>query len=219
MKINRLILKTAAIDKLDSFYSRTLELETKRVSASELQINCVRSELIFKQAPGDNPFYHFAFNIPSNKIEEARSWLKNKVDLIWMDDYKSDIADFVNWKAKSVYFFDPAGNIVELIARFDLNNPALEPFSGKQILSVSEVGLVFSIEGFAKKTNALLRDNRLEYFLKQPALPQFRAIGDDEGLFIVVPEKRNWYPTEKASGIFPIQVEFENGGSKFKLRI
>ena len=35
-----------------------------------------------------------------------------KVPLIWINDYNSEIADFVNWHAKSIYFFDPAGNIV-----------------------------------------------------------------------------------------------------------
>jgi hypothetical protein len=50
-------------------------------------------------------------------------------------------------------------------------------------------------------------------------LPQFKAIGDDEGLFIVVPENRNWYPTNKPAGIFPMNVEFENKGKKLKKEV
>ena len=50
---------------------------------------------------------------------------------VWMEDYEDDIANFVNWHAKSVYFFDPAGNIVELIARFDLDNKTSETFSSR----------------------------------------------------------------------------------------
>ena len=64
-----------------------------------------------KQTTG-KPFYHYAINIPANKIEEAKDWLSNRVRLLWMEDYKDDIADFVNWHAKSIYFYDPAGNIV-----------------------------------------------------------------------------------------------------------
>src|SRR5438874_12694704 len=120
-------------------------------------------------------FYHFAINIPANKIREAKAWLSNKVQLLWMEDYKSDIADFVNWHAKSVYFFDPAGNIVELIARFDLDNTSDEIFSSKQFLSVSEIGLVFPKHNFEQQTKELLDKYSLSYFSKQPALPHFKA--------------------------------------------
>ena len=89
-----------------------------------------KSKLIFEETDIDvNPYYHFAFNIPSNKFEEAFEWMKQKVELLWLEDYKSYIADFVNWHAKSFYFLDPAGNILELIARFDLNDTVEEKFS------------------------------------------------------------------------------------------
>ena len=40
---------------------------------------------------------------------------------------------------------------------------------------------------------------------------------DDEGLFIVVPENRNWYPTNVAGGIFPLGVKFINRGKEYDL--
>ena len=140
-----------------------------------------------------------------------------RVDLIWIDDYKSDIANFVNWHAKSVYFFDPAGNIVELIARFDLANKTEVRFSAAQFLSISEVGLVLNANEFDESVTSLLKQYQLSYFVKQPPLPQFRAIGNDEGLFIVVPENRNWFPTNKPSGVFPMEILFENDGEQYIL--
>ena len=137
----------------------------------------------------------------------------------WMEDYKSHIADFVNWHAKSVYFYDPAGNIVELIARFDLNNPAEEVFSSSQFLSLNEVGLVLTNENFDKEITDLENSYSLSYFDKQPPLPKFRAMGDDHGLFVIVPEHRNWYPTDKPSEMLPMTVEFENGGKSNSLVI
>jgi hypothetical protein len=74
-----------------------------------------------------------------------------------MEDYKSDIADFVNWRAKSVYFFDPAGNIIELIARFDLNNASSEKFSSEQFLSLSEIGLVFPDEQIDEQVRIIMK--------------------------------------------------------------
>ena len=92
-----------------------------------------RIQLIFDEIDTTgNPFYHFAFNIPSNKFEEAFQWMQTRVDLLWLDDYKSYIADFTNWNAKSFYFTDPAGNILEFISRFDLDDIAAEPFSAAQ---------------------------------------------------------------------------------------
>src|SRR5437773_4033635 len=218
MQVKKLVLKTAFLKTLLEFYSSVLELPVQPFDEKEITIKIGSTDLVFSETKQAEPFYHIAINIPANKIEEARTWLSNKLKLLRIAEYKSDIADFVNWRAKSVYFYDPAGNILELIARFDLDNDQTDAFSSKQFLSISEVGLVFNQDNFESRTTALLKKYSLEYFRKQPPLPQFRAIGDDEGLFIVVPEQRNWYPTDKPAGIFPMSVEFENDGREYRMQ-
>jgi hypothetical protein len=219
MEIQRLILQTSALKELTAFYSDLMELPVRSVGKNEIRIKTCNTELIFKETVRSDPFYHFAINIPANKIEEAKAWLNDRrTDLLWIEQYKSDIADFTGWHAKSVYFYDPAGNILELIARFDLDNKTDEPFSSKQFLSISEVGLVFKEGEFEKRTADLLQQYQLSHFAKQPPLRHFRAIGDDEGLFIVVPENRNWFPTDKPAGIFSMEIEFMNGRRKWKLK-
>ena len=217
MEITNVIFRTSSLPALITFYRNVLELPTAITSINKITIGIGSTELVFEQVDGADPFYHFAINIPSNKIEEARAWLAQRTKLIWMEDYKSEVADFKNWHANSVYFFDPAGNILELIARFDLDNKSDAPFSSVQFLSVSEAGLVLREGEWDKTTNNLLQEYHLNYFDKQPPLPQFEAIGDDEGLFIVVPEKRNWYPTSKPCGIFPMEVQFGNEGKEYTL--
>jgi hypothetical protein len=219
MTIKKLALQTAFLQTLKEFYSSILELPVQVQDKKEILIKIGNSDLIFTETNNSGPFYHFAINIPANKIEEAKDWIHNKVKLLWMEDYKSDIADFINWHAKSIYFYDPAGNILELIARFDLNNESDDSFSSNQFLSINEVGLVFDQENFEGRTTELQNLYSLSYFSKQPPLPQFRAIGDDEGLFVIVPEHRNWYPTDKPAGILPMKVEFENEGRKYRLEI
>jgi catechol 2,3-dioxygenase-like lactoylglutathione lyase family enzyme len=219
MKIKKLVLQTAYLKTLEEFYSSVLELPVQATNENEILINIGTSDLIFADTNETEPFYHFAINIPSNKTEEAKDWLSKKVKLLWMEDYKSEIADFVNWHAKSVYFYDPAGNILELIARFDLNNAGNEAFSSKQLLSINEMGLVFKQNEFEQKVSELLNNHFLSYFSKQSPLPQFRAIGDDEGLFVVVPQHRNWFPTDKPSGMFPICIEFENERQEYRLEL
>lgn len=219
MNIKKLNLQTAYLKTLQEFYTSVLELPVEQPHEKKIEITIGNSDLIFTETTSGEPFYHYAINIPSNKIEEAKDWLSKKIKLLWMEDYKSHIADFVNWHAKSVYFYDPAGNIVELIARFDLNNPAEEVFSSSQFLSLNEVGLVLTNENFDKEITDLENSYSLSYFDKQPPLPKFRAMGDDHGLFVIVPEHRNWYPTDKPSEMLPMTVEFENGGKSNSLVI
>ena len=217
MQITELILQTSLLDELAGFYSNLMELPVTRNDYTGITIRTGSTKLVFTQAGTAGSFYHFAINIPANKIEEAKAWLASRVELIWIEPYKSDIADFANWHAKSVYFYDPAGNIVELIARFDLGNKTDLPFSSSQFLSISEVGLVVKEDELEKTAENLIQRYRLSYFDKQPPLPQFKAIGDDEGLFIIVPDKRNWFPTSKSSGIFPMKIQFRVEKSQYLL--
>ncbi|MEO8568474.1 MAG: hypothetical protein ABI419_05050 [Ginsengibacter sp.] len=208
------------LPSLYAFYNDVLELPVIYSGEKTISITVGKSHLIFRETKEDqNPFYHFAFNIPSDKFNEAFQWIQHRTELLWLEDYKSYVADFVNWNAKSVYFLDPAGNILELIARFDLNDISNEPFSSKQIRNISEIGLVFPDEILDKKSIDLLDNYQLAYFSKQPPLPHFRAIGDDEGLFIAVTENRNWFSTKMASGIFPIEVSFMNNNNLYELKM
>jgi catechol 2,3-dioxygenase-like lactoylglutathione lyase family enzyme len=220
MLFKEILLQTKNIDALYDFYKDKLRLTVVKSGQKTISINAGKTTLIFKQTDNEEkPFVHFAFNIPSNKIEDALRWLKNKVELFWIDDYNSHVAEFTNWNARSVYFLDPAGNIVELIARVDLHDEVDEPFSSQHIRNVSEIGIVFNAEQFDVSVNAILQQYQLKYFAKQPPLKHFRAIGDDEGLFIIAPEHRNWYPTNIASGIFPLSVVFENNNREYRLQL
>ncbi len=220
MLLKEIKLQTRHVTELFIFYKEVLQLPVTFLEEKTISILSGQSLLIFTETNGStDPFYHFAFNIPSNKFDEAFQWVQNRTELLWLDEYKSYVADFVNWHAKSVYFQDPAGNILELITRFDLNDNVYESFSSKQFRNISEIGLVFPVDLLDKNVNVLLANYDLEYFLKQPPLPYFRAIGDDEGLFIAVPENRNWFATHTPSGIFPIEVSFINNNNLYKLKM
>jgi hypothetical protein len=217
MQIRKLILETKDILSLSAFYRDVLDLPVV-LTADQLTITFGASTLQFQQATSNQePFYHFAINIPSNKIAEAKAWLERRVALLWMEEYKSVVADFVEWNAKSLYFFDKAGNIVELIARFDLSIEREGPFSSEQVLSISEIGLVFPEKEIEPRVSSLLQRYSLDFFSKQPPFPNFKAVGDEEGLFIIVTEHRYWYPTQRPSGIFPTGVEFVVDNNLYKI--
>ena len=222
MHIRELTIKTSNLQELYEFYAEVLSLEVEDESPNDGQliINVGNSVLIFEESNSiRNPVYHFAFNIPSNKIEEAHEWLKDKVNLIWLSDYNSNIAEFKGWKARSLYFYDPAGNIVEFIARTDLNDHSSAPFSELQIRNISEVGIVFPSNSYGDHVKDLLGKFGLSWFGKQPPMEQFCAVGDDEGLFIVVPENRAWYPTQdRQATIAPLKVKFLAGDKMYSFR-
>jgi hypothetical protein len=221
MLLKEIQLQTNHLSALHHFYKDVLELNTVYSNKKSIAITAGKSKLIFEKAKGHtNPFYHFAFNIPSNKFEEAFEWMKQKVELLWLDYYKSYIADFVNWHAKSFYFLDPAGNILELISRFALNDILEETFSSAHIRNISEIGLVLSAETFQKDVEQLLLQYPLPYFDKQPPLPQFKAIGNDEGLFIIVPENRIWFSTKNMkSRCFTMEIIFVQKDNLYQLKL
>ena len=221
MLLKEISLQTNHLFELHNFYKEIFELPTVYSNEKSIAVRAGKSQLIFEETNNPrNPFYHFAFNIPSNKFEEAFNWMKKKAALLWLDDYKGYIADFIKWRAKSFYFKDPAGNILELITRFDLNDIAGEQFSSMHIRNISEIGLVLPVKSFDTDINNLLKQYPLSYFDKQPPMPHFRAVGNDEGLFVIVAENRIWFSTKNSiSQIFPMEILFIENDALFELKI
>ena len=91
MKIKKLNLQTAYLKTLQEFYSSILELPVRSPDEKKINIKIGAGNLVFTETTKAEPFYHFAINIPANKIEEAKDWLSNKVRLLWMEDYENDI--------------------------------------------------------------------------------------------------------------------------------
>ena len=68
---------------------------------------------------------------------------------------------------------------------------------------ISEVGMpVKNVDLFGK----LLKD-KFQEKLWSGNYNTFAAIGDETGLFIVVTSNRNWFPTDKPSRAFPLEVK------------
>lgn len=215
MQIKELTLYTDNIPAVKDFYGNICSLKVNSDSKNYIEFQAGETVLIFKEDKTIHPHYHFAFNIPSNKIGEAKEWIKGKAELLPISD-NNYIADFVNWNAKSIYFFDPVGNIVEFISRFDLQIDIEEKFDSSHILNISEMGIVTNdVTAF---TNKLKNKYKVFDFIKSINSDTFSAMGDDKGLFIVVIENRNWYPTKVLSQKFPFEVKFVNNtGETFTL--
>ncbi|MEG2101632.1 MAG: VOC family protein, partial [Flavobacterium sp.] len=141
MKLQNIQIQTNNIEQTALFYQNTLGLPILEKNSEYIVIKAGNSTLKFVENSDFNSIYHFAFNIPENKLDEAIAWCKTKVDLIVIED-QNVITNFENWNAHAVYFYDNNGNLLEFIARHDLNNSQKEEFSSKSILNVSEIGIV-----------------------------------------------------------------------------
>lgn len=195
------------LDETKEFYSGCLGLKCKEENKHSLTFCVGHSELVFKRTDIKSPVYHFAFNIPCNKIKEAGGWLAERVNIIGFE--KNDgIVHFTDWNAKSVYFFDNNNNILEFIARFDLSNDSNKKFSSENLICISECGI--ATDDVDELANCITFKTELPVFSKQPGSSNFTALGDDNGLFILSDTKRDWFPAKKSAEKFFTKVKIES---------
>ncbi|RAW19027.1 ring-cleaving dioxygenase [Paenibacillus taichungensis] len=203
-------LYTAQLEDIKYFYINTLGLNMAEESEHSFTLQIGLTKMIFMRSEADqNPFYHFAWMIPANRFQEAKAWAAARVRLSRHEG--EDETYSTSWNSNSLYFEDPVGNILELIAHHTVLNESDRAFSEKDLLQVCEVGLVTE--------DVLSAVDELE----QMGLKRWRAIsdtfapvGDVNGLFIVVKKERTWFFSEQKANIYPLEVFIREVG---RLRI
>lgn len=138
-----------------------------------------------------NPTYHFAFNIPSDQIESACRWLQARVPVL-KDEDGQQIVRFESWNARAIYFHDPAGNIVEFIARHELAHRTQGDFHLDRVLGVSEIGIAIPDSiGVANAAAQVTATLGLHPY--RPISDDFAAMGTAHGLLLLVRAGRPWF--------------------------
>ncbi len=211
------LLTAAPLAAMKQFYGTALGLKILADKADRLTVAGGGTPITFVSAPAEpgsgKPFYHFAFNVPENKLLDARRWQLDRSPLIpmppWLRDpaYPDDVANFSHWNAHSVFFLDPGGNVVEYIARHDLKNPAAGGFGPDDILYASEIGLIVDDVPAAALA---LREAVTGFRQYRGGDDQFTALGDERGLLLVMKRGRrlnfNQASDEKAARVFRTRV-------------
>lgn len=189
MKIKELTLYTTQIEAQMKFYAETLGLEILQSDEKEVAFKIGNSILRFLKKSNSKP-HHFAFNIPSNKVNEALKWLKERVEI--QKDGNAEIVDFPAWNAESIYFYDSDKNILEFIARKNLDNSNIDPFTSEDLLEISEIGL--ATKDFKEKFDFLISEVEVPKFGGGKEV--FSALGSENGLFILIDiTQKDWFPT------------------------
>lgn len=204
--------------ELKKFYSDELGFEeiAAATDSDGFSFRCGNTRVNF--VPGDRDAkYHFAFNVHPDKLPDAIAWLQERrIELLHSPEDKGILVDFPNWWAKSVFFFDPAGNIVEVIARGALGPAGNSPkFSAKSLIGVSEIGIVTDdVAYFREWTNIT---HGVPPFARQENTDEFSAMGDDHGLLLLVKTGRKWFMGNFEAHHFPLAIEGQTDGRDFKM--
>lgn len=204
MKLKEIHILTDDPAGTESFYREVLGF---RIMSGDpvLRIKAGTTTLFFHRSEGIHPVYHLAFDIPNNRLEEAYEQLNEKVRILPVSPGEI-IADFTSWNAKSFYFYDNNGNILEYITRYDLKNASDRTFDGTSVLRASEIGLV--TEDVPKLASGITAEYGIGLYPKQPPQEHFTVMGDENGLFILASDQRNWFPTDKKSAPYRTRVIF-----------
>lgn len=211
MRILNLKLEATNLDPIIAFYQNTLGLPLIHQTEQEVTFHAGATELTFTKTENSVAPYHFAFNIATNHLTQAIVWAQeNSVELL-PSPKNEIITHFDTWLAQSIYFWDKNGNLLEFIAREDSKIEKDQPFTPKEILNISEIGLV--VENPIQTAEALNAQIGTAFFDKATPLPEFCAIGDDEGLLVLVSPTRNWYPTQHIAQKSSAEIQLESQGN------
>lgn len=190
MRITVLQLPVSDVTALARWFGDVMQLpvagDTVRIGWTTLQL----------REAGDDPVggVHLAFNVPADRFEAATQWLLARSPLQRNAAGEAHFTFGGRWDSESIYYDGPDGLILELIGRRRL--PAsgrTGAFDGSELTCVSEVGLpTADVAALTARAEAALG---LRPF--SPPTPHFAALGDDEGLLIVVDATRCWFPEQK----------------------
>lgn len=211
MQLQEIEIHSADLQGTIRFYHKILGLKIAEQNPHKISFIAGASMLTFYPSEAEMPIYHFAFTVPGNKLEEAFIWAKERINLLWIAP-QCQITDFSDWNAKSFYFQDNNGNILEFIARYSIGNALAGRFRGSAVLAISEFGIV--VPDVPRFCNELMNRYAIPVYSKQPPQDHFTVLGNDEGLLIIVRKGRPWYPTSVEAEPFPFRLIIKDDTGK-----
>jgi catechol-2,3-dioxygenase len=210
MQILELVLNSPNPDGQGDFFAEYFGLPVER-EAGRVSIEIGTSRLTFER--GDFPARaHYAFDIPENQFVEASAWLRERLPIL-SDEHGTWHFESSDWNADSLYFYDADKNIAEFISRHNQPTRSSTAFTGKSLVSISEVGLV--TPAVIETVAMLKREVGLKAW-RGAGSESFTAVGDENGLFIVAAEGRAWRPEIVGAKAARIRVKIAGEAQVFK---
>lgn len=195
---------TDRLKVLKRFYAGLLGLDVIRSAEDQFTVQIGTSELSFQKSE-DPAFYHFAINIPGNQFSMMKYWITERVTL--NRDGGRDEIYFPSFDADSMYFEDPAGNVVELIGR--RKRDLFGDLSKESFLNISEIGIVTP---FVTELGEQLMDAGIPLRKGTAVDPDdLNFLGRDDWYIVLVPPGRKWYFSNSPSATYPLELLWGDG--------
>ncbi|WP_176466444.1 VOC family protein [Terribacillus saccharophilus] len=211
MKIEKIELQINHFKETVNFYKETLDFTSLDDNADMAVFKIGESQLVLHKNENDSHYYHFAFNIPSNMFYAAKAWLASRVPLL-TEDHQDEVHFNQRTQAYACYFEDPAGKIVEFIARTETSPASSDrDFSANNVLSISEINLstdqILQYVQKMKEFGIPVRDEEI------PTLSSINFMGEyEDGAFILLgPLDRRWIFSQKTSISSPTLIHTDRG--------
>lgn len=200
--ILRLRLRAPRLAEMERFYGETMGFPVS-ASPQRLRVEAGGTLLEFEPAAdGEQPIYHIAWAVPQNQLPGAKAWLAARTPLLVHPDGRDEF-HFRRVNRRAVYFADPAGNVLELIARHNLDDGTEGPFSLADVLYVNHAGLV--VDDLPGTVRELERG--LGLALRADPTANFAQLGDEHRHVVLVTRERLWLPQMKVPAeVFPTAI-------------
>ena len=215
MDIRQVQLATRSLADTARFYER-LGCSVEIVDTT-VHIVVGSTLLVFRELPEMTGALHLAITIPTGTFDAAKAWIAGLTTVLGTAD-QDEFEGPPNWNSRSVYFEGPDQQLLELIERRDLESGArrvgagdgtgtdtgTDSDAGVPLVSVSEVGVpVPDVLGAVEA----LRRAGLEPYANPPG-ESFAAVGDVDGLVILVSPDRRWFPTgDRSPSSAPVVID------------
>lgn len=191
------------IKGLRRFYGNILELDMTESTAEQFTVRIGESLLTFKQS--EQPaFYHFAINIPGNQFSMMKYWITDRITL--NREEGRDEVYFPSFDADSMYFEDPAGNIVELIGR--RKRDLFGDLTKESFLNISEIGMatphVVEVGDELQDLGIPLRNGT------EVEPDELNFLGRGDNFIVLVPPGRRWYFSKKVSEVYRLELTWND---------
>jgi catechol 2,3-dioxygenase-like lactoylglutathione lyase family enzyme len=191
VRIDHVVLPVPDPARTAAFHRDALGLTVHEADAScVVDVGWTRLQLV--PDPDARPAtQHLAITVPGDAGPAALEWVAQRATVL--GDGLVELSP--SWDGCSVYFEDaPGGTVLELVARRRLpHRLGAEPFGPEHLLGISEVGVPVTCVPTARER--LGRGAGLRPF-GGAGSPEFAAVGDDEGLLVLVAPERPWFPTQ-----------------------
>lgn len=197
-------LYTNQLKSLRRFYENVMGLHISEADQEQFTVKIGDSSIIFKHSK-QPAFYHFAINIPGNQFSMMKYWMQDRLTL--NRENGRDEVYFQSFDADSIYFEDPAGNIVELIGR--RKRDLFGELSVSSFLNISEISITTP---FVAEVGDELQDSGIPLHWGTNVIPdELNFLGKNDTYIVLVPPGRRWYFSKRMSETYPLEITLMNG--------